>query len=138
MISGTQENIPARSVRTSLAASTLAGLSVLGVSEDKREMTLMSYGTRGLASAMEKSRTIIQWSRLYGRASNVHRRPHSHTGHRQVHAGHMMIRSVLMILHDSHQDRNADDAIWVDYVTSQHVDRFLAQNRLNCLGATSG
>jgi hypothetical protein len=34
------------SVRTSLAASILAGLSRFGVSEDRREMTLMSYDTR--------------------------------------------------------------------------------------------
>ena len=62
MIPGVQRNIPAGSVRTSLAASTLAGLSVLGVSEDKREMTLMSYGTRWLASTIEKfedNRTMV-------------------------------------------------------------------------------
>lgn len=36
-------NVPARSVRTSLAASTLAGLSRFGASEDKSDITLTSY-----------------------------------------------------------------------------------------------
>lgn len=62
MFRSVQKNIPARSVRTSLAASTLAGLSVLGVSEDKREMTLISYDARWLASVIgnfEDIRTMV-------------------------------------------------------------------------------
>lgn len=35
--------IPAGSVLTSFAASTFAGLSRLGVSDDRREITLSSY-----------------------------------------------------------------------------------------------
>ena len=37
---------PAKSVRTSLAASTLAGLSKFGESDERREMTLMSWNGR--------------------------------------------------------------------------------------------
>jgi hypothetical protein len=39
----TRGHVPAWSVRISLAASTLAGLSVFGVSEDSSDMTLTSY-----------------------------------------------------------------------------------------------
>jgi hypothetical protein len=43
VIQPTRGHVPAWSVRISLAASTLAGLSVFGVSEDSSDMTLTSY-----------------------------------------------------------------------------------------------
>jgi len=76
--------IPAQSARTSLAASTLAGLSVFGVSDDRREMTLISCGE--VKSTQTSRMRVVQSFLLYGQASIVHRHPHTRTDRRPEHA----------------------------------------------------
>lgn len=69
--------IPSGSVLTSLAASTFAGLSRFGVSEERRDMTLTSCGVMSHNEGGE-SQEHIRWSQRCERASIVHRRLHIH------------------------------------------------------------
>lgn len=59
--------LPVGSVRTSLAASTLAGLSRLGVSEESREITLTSW--QAVSGVQSEKRSA------YNRLNGVHRHP---------------------------------------------------------------
>jgi hypothetical protein len=78
--------LPARSTRTSFAASTLAGLSRFGVSADKRDITLTSYCKVNSELDNGTSAKIVQCFPPYAQAAISLQHLHTHTDRLRVHA----------------------------------------------------
>lgn len=111
-------HIPAHSVRTSLAASTLAGLSVFGVSDDRREMTLISCREKveSARTEIESQMKVIQSFPLYEQASIVHRHPRTRTDHHPEHA--VIIGELGFVGNDkcAYQDGYANHTIGINCI----------------------
>lgn len=78
-------HIPCKSVLTSLAASTFAGLSKLGVSDERSEITLTSC-KKSVIGWGRRMKNNIQWTRLCEQATTFQQRPRIRIHPRRVHA----------------------------------------------------